>query len=414
MKIAVLGSGGREHAIVWKLAQSVPQENIYALPGNGGIPNSVAIDASDFDAVNAFCQEKGIELIVVGPEALLAEGVVDYFAGSGIKVFGPSQRAARLESSKIWSKQFMRKYGVATADFKVFENPDDAKPYIRELRGNLVIKFDGLAAGKGVYVCSSEGEAFDALDDLVNTHGQDARFLIEEKLIGAEISIIGFTDGHHFKMLLPSQDHKALLDGDKGPNTGGMGAFCPVPFCDDALMEKIMTSAVNPTLRGIQAEGLDYKGVVYFGLMITEEGPQLLEYNVRLGDPEAEVILPSMKSDLLELMLSCLNGTLSEYTMEYHDGYFVDVVLVSGGYPKSYTKGYEITGLDAVSDDTLVFHAGTALKDGKIVNNGGRVLNIVAHGNDLVATIAKVYEECPKVTFQDVFYRKDIGQRENP
>jgi phosphoribosylamine--glycine ligase len=413
MKIAVLGSGGREHAIVWKLAQSVPQENIYALPGNGGIPNSVAIDAFDFDAVKAFCQEKGIEFIVVGPEALLAEGVVDYFAGSGIQVFGPSQSAARLESSKIWSKEFMRKYGVATADFKVFENPDDAKPYIRELQGNLVIKFDGLAAGKGVYVCSSEEEAFGALDDLVNTHGRDARFLIEEKLIGAEISIIGFTDGQHFKMLLPSQDHKALLDGDKGPNTGGMGAFCPVPFCDDALMEQIMTSAVNPTLRGIQAEGLDYKGIVYFGLMITEKGPELLEYNVRLGDPEAEVILPAMKSDLLELILSCLNGTLSEYTMEYHDGYFVDVALVSGGYPKSYTKGYEITGFDAVSDDTMIFHAGTALKDGKIVNNGGRVLNIVAHGEDLAATIAKVYEECPKVTFQDVFYRRDIGQRNN-
>ncbi len=214
-------------------------------------------------------------------------------------------------------------------------------------------------------------------------------------------------------MLLPSQDHKALLDGGQGPNTGGMGAFCPVPFCDDALMEQIMTATVNPTLQGIQAEGLDYKGIVYFGLMITEKDPELLEYNVRLGDPETEVILPAMKSDLPALILACLDGTLADYKMEYHDGYFVDVVLVSGGYPKSYTKGCEITGLDTVSDDTLVFHAGTALRDGKIVNNGGRVLNIVGHGDDLGSTIHSVYAECSKVGFQDVFYRKDIGQRKN-
>jgi phosphoribosylamine--glycine ligase len=414
MKIAVLGSGGREHAIVWKLAQSIPQQDIYTLPGNGGIPNSVAVDLFDFDAVKTFCQEKGIDLIVVGPEAPLAAGVVDYFADSGIKIFGPVKDAARLESSKIWSKEFMRKYGVATADFRIFQNPDDAKPYIKELQGTLVIKFDGLAAGKGVYVCSSEEEALEALDDLVQTYGQDAQFLIEEKLIGAEISIIGFTDGQHFKMLLPSQDHKQLLDGDQGPNTGGMGAFCPVPFCDEALMRQIMTAVVEPTLKGIQTEDFDYKGIVYFGIMMTETGPQLLEYNVRLGDPETEVILPAMKSDLLKLILACLNGTLAEYTMVYEDGYFVDVVLVSGGYPKSYTKGYEITGIDSVSDDVMVFHAGTALKDGTLVNNGGRVLNIVAHGDDLPATIARVYEECPKVTFQDAFYRKDIGQRKNP
>lgn len=413
MNIAVLGSGGREHAIVWKLSHRVAPENIYALPGNGGIPNSVAIDPDDFEAITRFCVEQAIDLIVVGPEAPLAAGVVDYFADSDIRIFGPSKAAARLESSKIWSKRFMRKYGVATADFNVFKNPDEAKSYITELQGNLVIKFDGLAAGKGVYVCSSEAEALAALDDLVQTYGQHAEFLIEEKLVGSEISIIGFTDGKDFQMLLPSQDHKPLLDGDQGPNTGGMGAFCPVPFCDDALMQQIMTAAVNPTLQGIQAEHLDYKGIVYFGLMITDSGPQLLEYNVRLGDPETEVILPAMKSDLLDLILACLDGTLADYRMEFHDGYFVDVVLVSGGYPKKYVNGYEISGLDAVSGDTLVFHAGTALKDSTVVNAGGRVLNIVAHGDDLPATIAKVYEECPKVQFQDVFYRKDIGQRKN-
>jgi phosphoribosylamine--glycine ligase len=412
MKIAVLGSGGREHAIVWKLAQSVPQEDIYTLPGNGGIPNSVAIDVSNFEDIKKFCEDKRVELIVVGPEVPLAMGVVDYFAGSGINIFGPSKQAAQLESSKIWSKQFMQKYGVATADFKMFDNPEDTKPYIHELKGDLVIKYDGLAAGKGVYVCSSEKEAFNSLEDLLNTYGADARFLIEQKLTGSEISIIGFTDGKQIKMLTPSQDHKQLLDGDRGPNTGGMGAFCPVLFCDDQMMQKIMASVVNPTLQGIQGEHLDYKGVIYFGLMITDEGAKLLEYNVRLGDPETEVILPALKSDLLQLILACLNGTLNDYTMEFNDGCFVDVVLASGGYPKSYTKGYEITGLKNLNQETLVFHAGTALKDGKIVTSGGRVLNIVAHGDDLDSAIKKVYQQCPLVEFTDVYYRKDIGKRD--
>lgn len=412
MKIAVLGSGGREHAIMWKLAQSVPQENIYALPGNGGIPNSVPIDSGDFAEIHTFCEKQGIDLVVVGPEAPLAQGAVDYLTEKGIKTFGPSKQAARLESSKILSKQFMAKYGVATADFKIFDRPEGAKAYIHELQGNLVIKYDGLAAGKGVYVCSSEEEALQSLEDLLNTYGQNARFLIEQNLEGSEISIIGFTDGKHIKMLTPSQDHKQLLDGDKGPNTGGMGAFCPVPFCDEAMMENIMTSVVHPTLKGIQGENLDYKGVIYFGLMMTERGAELLEYNVRLGDPEAEVILPAMKSDLLQLISACLEGTLDEYVMEFHDGYFVDVVLVSGGYPKKYTKGYEITGLEKLSEETMVFHSGTALNDGTLVTTGGRVLNIVAHGDDLAATIEKVYQQCPLVEFQDVFYRKDIGTRD--
>jgi phosphoribosylamine--glycine ligase len=306
----------------------------------------------------------------------------------------------------------MAKYGVATAGFQVCDNSQNAKKRIHELHGDLVIKYDGLAGGKGVYVCSSEDEALKSLDDLLNTYGKDAKFLIEEKLIGSEISIIGFTDGKHIRMLTPSQDHKQLLDGDKGPNTGGMGAFCPVPFCDDVLIEDIMTSVINPTLKGLQEENLDYKGAIYFGLMITEQGAKLLEYNVRLGDPEAEVILPAMKSDFVHLIFSCLDGTLNDYTMEFNDGFFVDVVLVSGGYPKSYTKGYEITGLENLNKDTLVFHAGTALKEGKLVTAGGRVLNIVAHGDDLLATIEKVYQECPVVEFKDMYYRRDIGKRD--
>ena len=280
MNIAILGSGGREHALSWKLAQSAPQAQIYALPGNGGIPNSVPINSMNFAAIKQFCREKQIDLVVVGPEAPLVAGIVDEFAGSGVKVFGPSKRAAQLEGSKIFAKQFMAKYGVATADFWVFEGNDPAAvDRIRELRGDVVIKYDGLAAGKGVYVCADEDEALTALHDLRKNYGESARFLIERKLRGAEISIIGFTDGKAIQMLMPSQDHKQLNDGDTGPNTGGMGAYCPPTFYNDALMAEIMRTVVQPTLNGLQGERFDFKGVVYFGLMITADGPKLLEYN---------------------------------------------------------------------------------------------------------------------------------------
>lgn len=411
MNIAVLGSGGREHAIVWKLAQSISPEHIYTLPGNGGIPNSVPIESTDFEAIKQFCQEKQIDLIIVGPEAPLAAGIVDAFAGTGIKVFGPSQRGAQLESSKIQAKQFMQRYGVATADFWIIDRDEDARRVIRDLDGNLVLKYDGLAAGKGVYVCSSEEDALHALEDLKQTYGESAPFLIEKKLNGTEISIIGFTDGAHIQLLLPSQDHKQLYDGDTGPNTGGMGAYCPVPFCDERLMAEIREAVINPTLRGIHGEQFDYTGVIYFGLMITEQGAKLLEYNVRLGDPETEVILPAMKSDLLSLIHACFDGTLADYQMEFHDGFFVDVVLVSGGYPKQYAKGYEIHGLDRVSQEATVFHAGTALQNGQVVTSGGRVLNIVAHGEDLPTTIERVYQECQVINFQNMYYRQDIGKR---
>ncbi len=411
MKIAVIGSGGREHAIVWKLAQSVPQENISTLPGNGGIPNSVPVNINNFDDIQWFCTERQIDVIVVGPEVPLVNGIVDHFAGTNIKVFGPSKRAAQLEGSKILAKEFMAKYGVATSEFWTFNKADDAQDIIQELKGNLVIKYDGLAAGKGVYVCSAVEEAQDALQDLNAVYGSSASFLIEKKLAGSEISIIGFTDGTSIKMLMPSQDHKQAYDGDTGPNTGGMGAYCPPTFYNEQLMQEMMEAVIEPTLKGIQQEHLDYKGVVYFGLMITGDGPKLLEYNVRLGDPETEVILPAMKSDLLHLILSCFDGTLENYEMQCHDGFFVDVVLTSGGYPKRYQKGYEIQGLDRLNGDTLVFHAGTAVKDGKLVTSGGRVLNIVAHGGDLPSTIEQVYNQCRLVEFQDMHYRSDIGKR---
>lgn len=411
MNIAIIGSGGREHALAWKLAQSPLMDELYVLPGNGGTPNNVAIDIHDFAAIHQFCTEKAVELIIVGPEAPLAAGITDYFKNTGIKVFGPSQKGAQLESSKIWSKQFMQKYGAATAATWQCANRAEAEAVIHEVGGNLVLKYDGLAAGKGVYVCDNVQDALAALDELLEKYGADAPFLMEERLVGDEISIIGITDGKSIKLLAPSQDHKQLLDGDRGPNTGGMGAYCPVPFCDEQLMQQIEQETVIPTLKGLKGEGLDYVGIIYFGLMITPNGPKLLEYNARLGDPETEVILPALKSDLLALILSCFNGTLADFELEMNEGYFVDVVLTSGGYPKAYQKGYEITGLDKVSADTLVFHAGTKKQAGKIVTNGGRVINMVAHGTTLDEAIDKVYEQCEAVTFKDAFFRKDIGRR---
>ncbi|MEJ2054647.1 MAG: phosphoribosylamine--glycine ligase [Calditrichaceae bacterium] len=299
MKIAIIGSGGREHALAWKFAQSKSADEIYVIPGNGGTKNNVAINSNNFEAIEKFCKEEQIDLIFVGPEDPLANGIVDYFCDKNIRIFGPDKEAARLEGSKIWAKRFMKKHGVATADFWMEENGDE---------------------------------------EIKKRYGNDADYIVEQKITGQELSIIGFTDGKDIKLLMTSQDHKPAYDGDTGPNTGGMGAYCPVPFCDEAILADIKTKIVNPTLKGIQTEKLNYKGVIYFGIMMTEQGPMLLEYNVRFGDPETEVILPALKSDLLDLVLSCLDGNLSTFNLAFNDGYFVDVVLASGGYPGSYEK----------------------------------------------------------------------------
>ncbi|MCF7792391.1 MAG: phosphoribosylamine--glycine ligase [Candidatus Cloacimonetes bacterium] len=426
MNIAVIGSGGREHAIAWKLEQSDLADKVYVLPGNGGTKNNVKIDVNDFADIKEFCAQELIELIFVGPEDPLANGIVDYFAETPVKVFGPDKAGAQLEGSKIFAKKFMQKYGVATADFWEFGNchkkaqknkknvilsgvEGDSLSVIKKLNGNCVIKYDGLAAGKGVFVCSKLEEAKSALQEIHSKYGEDASYLIEEKLIGDELSILAFTDGENYQLLLPSQDHKQLLDGDKGPNTGGMGAFCPVPFYNEELKKQIEKDVILPTMKGIKAEGFNFKGIVYFGLMITEKGPEVLEYNVRLGDPETEVVLPAMKSDLLRLVLSCFDGSLKDYQMEFNAGFFVDVVLVSGGYPKAYKKGYPICGLEKA--DELIFHAGTKKMDGEIVTSGGRVLNIVSHGETLDNAIQKAYEKVNNYFFDDMFYRKDIGKR---
>jgi phosphoribosylamine--glycine ligase len=411
MKIAVLGSGGREHAISEKMIESIGETNVFVLPGNGGTRNNVEINVNDFEAVKSFCEKEGIDLIFVGPEEPLTKGIVDYFSDSPIKVFGPAQNAAQLEGSKIFSKKFMKKYDVSTAEFWIPINQNAANKIIENLGGHLVVKYDGLAAGKGVFVCSSKEEAQKAIKEIYKRYGDEAEYLIERKFKGQEISIIGFTDGQSIKLLQPSQDHKPIYEGDTGPNTGGMGAFCPVPFCDNVVLKQIETRIVKPTLKGISAEGFNYKGLIYFGIMMGDDGPNLLEYNVRFGDPETEALLPALKSDLLALTLSCFDGSLKDFKMEFESGYFVDVVLASGGYPGSYETGKTIEGLPHNNKHIRIYHAGTKAVGDKILTNGGRVLNVVGRAETLQEAIRLTYKAVEQISFEDVFYRKDIAHK---
>ncbi|WP_310397448.1 phosphoribosylamine--glycine ligase [Hymenobacter sp.] len=415
--ILLLGSGAREHALAEKLTRD--RATVHVLPGNAGIPNShPEVNPLDFAAVKAFAEQQGAQLIVVGPEAPLAAGITDFFAGSDIKVFGPTRAAARLESSKVWSKEFMRRHGVATAQAWPFrsDNVAAARAKAAELGGHVVVKYDGLAAGKGVYVCASVAEAEAALDDLQTNYTGWFSFLLEEKLTGPEISIIGLTDGREIKLLATSQDHKQLLAGDQGPNTGGMGAYCPVPFADDNVLATLRRDIVDPTLRGLQNEQFDFCGFLYFGIMLTPAGPKLLEYNVRLGDPEAEVLLPALDSSLLTLIEATLDGTLAKQTVRQRPGAFVGVVLASGGYPApKFSTGFPISGLDGLPAHTRAYHGATRRDEaGQLVTNGGRVLVLTAHGADLETATARAYEACAHVTFQDAYFRPDIAQRPAP
>ena len=413
MKIAVIGSGGREHALVWKLAQTEGWENVYALPGNGGIPNSFHVDIADFQAIEEFCNVHAIQLIFVGPEQPLSEGIVDYFRKTDIQIFGPDQKATRLESSKIFAKYFMQKYEVSTARFKTFTKVEEAKSYALEMEGNCVLKYDGLAAGKGVFVCKNEQELENSITDILQTYGENAPFLVEQRIVGDEISIIGFTDGNTIKLLQTSQDHKQLLEGDLGPNTGGMGAYSPIKGIDPVLMNKIKMRIIKPTLQGIVEEKMDYRGMIYFGIMVENGVPYLLEYNTRFGDPETEVLLPALKNNLTEVIMACLEKRLSDVELSFETGFFADVVLASGGYPKEYKKGLTITGLDALEKDVLVFHAGTVKDQGKILTHGGRVLNVVAQGKTLEESLQKVYKAIENIHFEGMYFRKDIGKRVN-
>jgi phosphoribosylamine--glycine ligase len=412
MNIAVLGAGGREHALAWKLSRSPLAGTVWVMPGNGGTHHNVPVDPMDFEAVGAACRQRDIELLVVGPEDPLAAGIADHFAGSGLRVFGPGAAGARLEGSKAWSKDFMARHGVATAAYRHFPSPGAARDFARQL-GACVVKYDGLAAGKGVFVCRDRTQALEALDVVAERYGEQAPTVVEELLVGNEVSILGLTDGRSIALLQPSQDHKQLLDGDRGPNTGGMGAFCPVPAFDLAMLEQVRQRVVEPTLQGLRDEGIPYRGVIYFGLMMCADGPKLLEYNVRLGDPETEAVLPALSSDLLELILACFDGTLMLHTPQFEPGYFVDLVQASGGYPGPYPKGLAIHGLDDLPEDVLAFHAGTRRDEqGVLRSSGGRVLNLVAHGQTLEQAIDKVYRAAERVRFEGKIQRGDIGRRE--
>jgi len=419
-KILVVGQGGREHALVWKLSQSPLVAKIYAAPGNPGMADQaecVAIPASDIETLLDFALREAIDLTVVGPEIPLVQGIVDRFQSAGLAIFGPTAAAARLEGSKVFAKNLFSKYGIPTARYQVFTDIDAAKAYARTFTDAgqaVVIKADGLAAGKGVVVAADQAEAEAALDGIM----QDKNFgtsgdqvVVEECLRGEELSFFAISDGRSFVPLLSAQDHKRVFDGDQGPNTGGMGAYTNPPIYTPGLHEQILDQVIRPTITAMEAEGCPYQGVLYAGLMITSEGPKVLEYNARFGDPETQVLMPMLKSDLLPVLEAAAAGDLQGVTVEINDGACVGVVLASGGYPAAYENGQEITGLDNLTPGTIVFHAGTARKDGRLVTNGGRVLAVVCCGANTREAIDKVYQEVAKVKFQNMHFRSDIGRR---
>lgn len=419
MNVLVIGSGGREHALTWKIAQSPLVNQVYCAPGNPGmasIAECVDIGVNDFDALLSFAEEKEIGLTVVGPEDPLAGGIVDVFEAKGLRAFGPGKAAAQLEGSKAFAKQVMDRHGIPTASYAEFESADEAEVYVREQGAPIVVKADGLAAGKGVTVAQTVDEAIAAIQDAMvgNMFGDaGARVVIEECMFGEEASIFALSDGEHIIPLASSQDHKPAYDGDRGPNTGGMGAYSPAPVITDKLFAGIRESVLEACIQGMKSDGIPYKGVLYAGLMITETGPRVVEFNCRFGDPETQVVLPRMKSDIVPLMLACCDGTLDEQELEWEDRECVTVVMASGGYPKSYEKGKVITGIDDAesTEQCFVFHAGTKEADGQLVTSGGRVLNVTAYGQTIKEAIDTAYSGVSKIQFDDAFYRSDIGKK---
>ena len=419
MNILLVGSGGREHALAWKLSQSAHTDKLYAVPGNPGIAQFAecvsGISVEDNDAIVALAKEKNIGLVVVGPEVPLVNGVVDSLTAAGIKAFGPTKDAAELEGSKVYAKVVMRRYKIPTARSEVFGDPARAHVYVRQMRQPFAIKADGLAAGKGVILTKTVDEAVEAIDYLMKEKAfGDAgnRVVIEEFMEGEEASVLAFTDGETIVAMPASQDHKRVNDGDEGLNTGGMGAYAPAPVMTPELSERVMEEILKPTIEGMKKEGRPYKGCLYAGLMITAKGPKVVEFNARFGDPETQVVLPLLKSDLVEVMLACVDGKLAETKIEWSDEAAVSVVMASGGYPGDYEKGKTIQGIkDAEAAGTLVFHAGTAEKDGGIVTAGGRVLNVVGVAKDIRTAVDKAYAGVEKISFEGVHYRKDIAHR---
>jgi phosphoribosylamine--glycine ligase len=415
----VVGSGGREHALVWKLRQSPEVEAIYCAPGNGGIASLaeiIDIGAEDIEALAEFAESKDIDLTIVGPEAPLAKGIVDVFEKRGLRIFGPSKAAARLESSKAFSKNLMKKYHIPTSQFAVFDDAQAARAYVRQVGAPIVVKADGLCGGKGTIVANTLSEALGAIDLLMEDKifkSAGERVVIEERLYGEEASIIVITDGTTIVPMLAAQDHKRLHEQDKGPNTGGMGAYAPAPVITDELAKQIMDTIIAPTIKGLAKEGIHFKGVLFAGLMLTPDGPKALEYNVRFGDPEAQAILPLLESDIVPLFHDTVEGRLSSDAARWSSDSCVCVVLASQGYPGEFQIGKEIKGLDAVKDrtDVQIFHAGTKRDRDRFLTWGGRVLNVVASDADIEGAIKKAYETIEHVSFDGMTYRKDIGWR---
>lgn len=418
MNILVVGRGGREHAIIWSLKRNKKMKRIYCAPGNAGtamLAENVDIGELEFSRLVKFAQENAIDLVVVGPDDPLAAGIVDEFEAVGIPVYGPRKNAAEIEGSKIFMKDLLRKYNIPTAKYETFTDYAAANDYLKQQPLPIVIKADGLAAGKGVAVCFTREEADKALQETMVDKSFGAagdKVVIEEFLEGQEMSILAFVDGETVRSMSPAQDHKPIFDGDKGPNTGGMGTYSPLPHISQAIIDESIENIIKPTARAMVSEGRPFRGVLFAGLMITKDGPKTIEFNARFGDPETQVVLPRLQSDLLEIFLASIDGSLDKIDITWSDEAAVCVVLASEGYPATYPKGLPISGLDQISDkDALVFHAGTANQDGQIVTNGGRVLGIVGRGAGISEARAKAYEAANRITFEGKQNRTDIAAK---
>ena len=418
MKVLIVGSGGREHAIAWKMAQNKNVEKMYCAPGNAGIEEfaeCVNIGAMEFDKLAAFAKEKEIDLTVIGMDDPLVVGIVDVFEAQGLRVFGPRKNAAILEGSKAFSKDLMKKYHIPTAAYENFDDPEKALAYLETAKFPIVLKADGLALGKGVLICQTLEEAKDGVKSIMQDKKFGAsgnRMVIEEFMTGREVSVLSFVDGKTIKTMTSAQDHKRAKDGDQGLNTGGMGTFSPSPFYTKEVDEFCEKYVYQATVDAMAAEGREFKGIIFFGLMLTEKGPRVLEYNARFGDPEAQVVIPRLKNDIVEVFEACIDGTLDKVDLQFEENAAVCVVLASDGYPVSYEKGFPIEGLETFKekDGYYVFHAGTAFKDGKIVTNGGRVLGVTAKGADLKEARANAYEATKWISFENKYMRNDIGK----
>lgn len=418
MRILVVGGGGREHAIVWALKKSEKVKEIFCAPGNAGIAQLaevVPIAVSEFDELIRFAKDAAIDLVFVGPDDPLADGIVDAFEAAGIAAYGPRKNAAEIEGSKIFMKNLLKKYNIPTAKYETFTDYETASAYLREQSAPIVIKADGLAAGKGVTVAATLEEAEKALREMMvdKVFGQaGTQIVIEECLVGQEMSILAFVDGETVRAMVPAQDHKPIFDGDKGPNTGGMGTYTPLPHIDPAIIEDSIQNIIIPTAKAMVSEGRPFRGVLFAGLMITPDGPKTIEFNARMGDPETQVVLPRLKTDLIDIVLASINGNLDQLDIQWSDEAAVCVVVASEGYPASYPKGRVISGLaEAEAQGALVFHAGTAEKDGQFVTNGGRVLGIVGRGRDIAEARARAYEAVSVIDFEGKQNRTDIAAK---